>query len=128
MNWKKIMKDEKLLKEFGNRVKTLRKQRKLTQKELAAAIQVRCPQLNKYECGMHEPPYDKLLKLAETLSTTVDYLLTGEETKKTPLHNVKLLERFRALEGFQPDDQETVIRLIDAMIVKTRVEGALKIA
>jgi len=45
----------------------------------------------------------------ETLSTTVDYLLTGEETKKTPLHNVKLLERFRALEGFQPDDQETVI-------------------
>jgi len=36
------------------------------------------------------------------------------------------LERFRALEGFNTQDQETVIKLIDAMIVKQRVESAMQ--
>lgn len=42
------------------------------------------------------------------------------------LHNTQLLERFKALEGFNAQDQETVIKLIDAMIVKQRVESAVQ--
>jgi hypothetical protein len=34
--------------------------------------------------------------------------------------------RFRALQDFQTEDQETVIKLIDAMTVKQKVEGTLK--
>jgi hypothetical protein len=37
----------------------------------------------------------------------------------------RLLERFRALEDFEAEDQEAVIKLIDAMIVKNEVEGAI---
>lgn len=33
--------------------------------------------LNKYESGHHIPPADKLVGLAKSLDTTVDYLLTG---------------------------------------------------
>ena len=47
------------------------------------------------------------------------------DAQERPLHNLRLLERFRALEEFEAEDQETVIKLIDAMIVKQRVEGAL---
>jgi len=36
------------------------------------------------------------------------------------------LERFRALEEFKFDDQEVVIKLIDAMIVKNQVAGVIK--
>jgi len=43
-------------------------------------------------------------------------------------HNLRLLERFKALEGFDKRDQETVIKLIDAMIVKQKVKGALRVA
>ena len=39
-----------------------------------------------------------------------------------------LLERFHALENFEAEDQEAVMKLIDAMIVKQKVEGALKLA
>jgi hypothetical protein len=60
------------------------------------------------------------------LETTVDYLVTGDPAQNVPLHNTRLLERFRLLEDFGPDDQETVIKLIDAMIVKQRVEGAVR--
>lgn len=121
-----MMEDDSLRKAFAARLKELRKHKELTQKELAQRIGANPQQLNKYECGLHTPPLDKLVLLAEALETTVDYLLTGDPAQDVPLHNTQLLERFRALEGFNAQDQETVIKLIDAMIVKQRVESAMQ--
>jgi hypothetical protein len=59
------------------------------------------------------------------LDITVDYLLTGDRTEERPLHNLRLLEHFRALQDFETEDQEAVIKLIEAMIVKNKVEGAI---
>jgi transcriptional regulator with XRE-family HTH domain len=120
-----IMMDNDMRKGLGLRIKQLRKQHKWTQKEMAAKIDVRFPQLNKYECGLHAPPVEKLVKIAEVFDTTVDFLLTGNRSEQRPLHNLRLLERFRALEEFNAEDQEAVIKLIDAMIVKNKVEGAI---
>ncbi|MDY7037192.1 MAG: helix-turn-helix transcriptional regulator [Thermodesulfobacteriota bacterium] len=120
-----IMGNKEILKAFGRRIKDLRKQKGWTQKELAAKIDVRFAQLNKYECGLHVPPLEKIIQLAETFDITVDYLLTGDRSEEKPLHNLRLLERFQAMEDFQADDQEAVIKLIDAMIIKNRVEGAM---
>ena len=120
-----IMMDNDMRKGLGLRIKQLRKQQKWTQKELAAKIDVRFPQLNKYECGLHAPPVEKLVKIAEVFDTTVDFLLTGNRSEQRPLHNLRLLERFRAMEEFNAEDQEAVIKLIDAMIVKNKVEGAI---
>lgn len=123
-----IMQNDDIRKAFGARLKNLRKKKKLTQKELAEKINVRFPQLNKYECGLHAPPLITLIHMAEVLDTTVDYLLTGNREDARPLHNMRLLERFKALEDFEQSDQETVIKLIDAMIIKQKVEGALQVA
>lgn len=120
-----IMMDNDMRKGLGLRIKQLRKQHKWTQKELAAKIDVRFPQLNKYECGLHAPPVEKLVKIAEVFDTTVDFLLTGNRSEQRPLHNLRLLERFRTLEEFNAEDQDAVIKLIDAMIVKNKVEGAI---
>jgi transcriptional regulator with XRE-family HTH domain len=121
-----IMQSEEQRKAFGKRLKDLRKQRRWTQKEMAAKIGLQLSQFNKYESGMHVPPADKLLQLAEVFSTTTDYLLTGVMTDSQPITNIRLLERFRALTQCEPDEQETVIRLIDAVIVKHRVESAMQ--
>lgn len=120
------METEEIRKEFGARLKQLRKQKGWTQKELAAKVDIRSSQLNKYESGLHTPPVDKLLLFAEVLDTSVDYLLTGDASEDVPLHSTRLLERFQALAEFESDDQEAVIKLIDAMIVKRRVEGAVQ--
>ncbi len=113
-------------KAFGQRVKQLRKNKKWTQKELANKFDVQFSMLNKYECGLHIPPAEKLIRLAEIFDITVDYLLTGNRANERPLHNIRLLERFQAIEDFQADDQEALIKLIDAMIVKNKVEGVIK--
>ena len=119
------MRDDDIRKAFGIRLKELRKHKGWTQKELANQIEMRFSQLNKYECGMHIPPIEKLIQLSTVLNVTLDYLVTGDQKQVTPLHNKRLLERLRELEAFENDDQETIIKMIDAMIIKHRVEGAV---
>ena len=122
------MERQEILKAFGKRLKELRKQKAWTQKQLASKVEIRLSQLNKYESGLHTPPPEKLIELADILGTTVDYLLTGNRDEAVPLHSTRLLDRFRALEAFQADDQEAVIRLIDAMIIKQRLQGVVDLS
>lgn len=123
--FEQIMQDSSIRKTFGDRIKQLRKDKKWTQKELGNKIGVTYTQLNKYEGGTNAPPLDKLQALASALETSIDYLVTGNLAENMPIHNTRLIQRFQELEGFSSDDQEVVIKLIDAMIVKRRVEGAI---
>ena len=120
-----IMQDEDIRKAFGLRLKKLRKQKGWTQKELANQIDIRFAQLNKYECGMHIPPIEKLVQLSDILGVTLDYLIMGNRDQIQALHNMRLIERLKELEGFDSDDQDVIITMIDAMIIKRRVEGAI---
>ena len=122
-----IMQDTEIRKAFGDRVKQLRKNKGWSQKELGNRIGVSYQQLNKYEGGINTPPMDKLMALAVELETSIDYLVTGELPEQAPLPNVRLMAKFRELATFDPDDQETVIKVIDAVIVKHRVEHAVQV-
>jgi transcriptional regulator with XRE-family HTH domain len=121
-----IMQDSEIRKAVGGRIKQLRKQRGWTQKELAKHLEGSYQQLNKYESGIHAPPLDKLAQLADALNTTIDYLITGQVSDDTPLHDKRLLQKFKLLEGFDASQQETVINVIDAMIAKHQMEQTLK--
>jgi transcriptional regulator with XRE-family HTH domain len=120
------MTDEKLRLALGQRIKELRKLRGWTQKDLADKLGLNFSHLNKYEGGWNVPPIEKLISIAEVLDVTVDFLLTGNASEDKPLHNTRLLERFRALEGAPHEDKETVIKLIDALIVRQKVESAVR--
>jgi transcriptional regulator with XRE-family HTH domain len=120
-----VMHDEALRKAFGARLKALRKQKGWAQKELAALVEIRFQQLNKYESGLNIPPAEMLVKLADALGVTVDFLLTGNPVEDTPLANSRLFRRFKVLEALAQDDQETVIKVIDAMVAKERMTSAL---
>jgi len=119
------MQDTDFRKLFGSRLKSLRKQKRWSQKELAAKVNIRFQQLNKYESGLNSPPSEMLIKLADALGATVDHLLTGNPSEEIPLGNNRLFKRFKAVESFDGDDQETVIKLIDAMIAKQQMQSTL---
>jgi transcriptional regulator with XRE-family HTH domain len=88
-------------------------------------VEIRFQQLNKYESGLNIPPAEMMVKLADVLGVTVDYLLTGNPVKDSPLANSRLFRRFQVLEQLAQEDQETVIKIIDAMLAKQRMESAL---
>ncbi|MCC8422902.1 helix-turn-helix transcriptional regulator [Photorhabdus thracensis] len=119
------MQNAELRKEFGVRLKALRKQKGWPQKELAGKVEIRFQQLNKYESGLNIPPAEMMVKLADVLGVTVDYLLTGNPVEDSPLANSRLFRRFQVLEQLAQEDQETIIKIIDAMIAKQRMESAL---
>jgi transcriptional regulator with XRE-family HTH domain len=119
------MQDAALRKAFEARLKAPRKQKNWSQKELAGRVEIRFQQLNKYESGLNVPPADMLVKLAHALDVTVDHLLTGNPVEESPLANSRLFRRFKMLERLNQDDQDTVIKIIDAIIAKERVEAAL---
>lgn len=120
-----VMHDESLRKAFGARLKTLRKSKGWAQKELAALVDIRFQQLNKYESGLNIPPAEMLVKLADVLGVTVDFLLTGNPVEDSPLASSRLFRRFQVLEAMDSDDQETIIKVIDAMVAKQRMATAL---
>lgn len=119
------MADKNVKIAFGKRLKKLRKQKRWTQKELAAMVDIGFSQFNKYECGLHIPPAEKLIELSRLLDTSVDYLLSGENSYEYSLHNTRLIKRFRELEQFDTDDQKAIIKVLDAMIMKNKMQGAL---
>jgi transcriptional regulator with XRE-family HTH domain len=120
-----VMQNDTLRKAFGVRLKGLRKQKNWPQKVLAAQVGIRFQQLNKYESGLNIPPAEMLVKLADALGVTVDFLLTGNPVEDSPLTNSRLFRRFKVLEALTVDDQETVIKVIDAIVAKGRMASAL---
>lgn len=65
--------------EFPEKLQQLRKQKGLTQEELAAALYVSRTAVSKWESGRGYPGIDSLKAIAEYFSVTVDALLSGDE-------------------------------------------------
>lgn len=67
--------------EFREKLQKLRKQRGLTQEELAGALYVSRTAVSKWESGRGYPSLDSLKAIAAFFSVTVDELLAAGETK-----------------------------------------------
>jgi transcriptional regulator with XRE-family HTH domain len=65
--------------EFHEKLQELRKQKGLTQEELAASIYVSRTAISKWESGRGYPSIDSLKAIAKFFSVTIDELLTGNE-------------------------------------------------
>ena len=66
---------------FGEKLKTLRKELKLTQQQLAERVGVAKSVVSYYESGERYPSYDVLVKLARIFHVTTDYLLDIERNR-----------------------------------------------
>ena len=60
------------------RIKELRTQKKVSQKELAEYLNVTQVQISKYELGKNEPDLETLSKIAKYFDVTIDYILDKE--------------------------------------------------
>lgn len=67
---------------LGSRIKELRKQHRISQKELASVIQVSQQTIGGWETGRTEPGIEFIQKLANYFDVTTDYLLGKNQTPK----------------------------------------------
>ena len=79
---------------LGNRIKKYREERKMTQKDIAAILEVEAGTISKYESGMIEPNIKSLKRLAQTFNITVDQLVKDDEDK-FDISKINVLEVLR---------------------------------
>ena len=89
--------------EFGKRLRTLRKEKKLTQKQLGKMIGVQDSVISFYELGDRMPSPEILVRLATVLHVSTDYLMGLDK------HSVV------DLSGLDEVDIELVCHLADAL-------------
>ncbi len=65
--------------EFGNRLRQFRKERNMTQKQLADLIRVKNSVISFYEVGERTPSLEVIVKLASVLHVSADALLGIEK-------------------------------------------------
>lgn len=59
-------------------LKKLRKQNKITQRDLAAALHISQTSVSKYERGESEPDLEMVIKMADFFGVTVDEFVRGK--------------------------------------------------
>lgn len=120
---------------LGERLALLRKEKGLTQEELAQALNITRSALSLYEIGKRDPDTETLRKIAGFFNVSVDYLL-GRTDIRNPEEKIKqaisddpeLLEfwevlsqrddlqlLFKQTKDLPPQDVKRIIRIIKAI-------------
>jgi transcriptional regulator with XRE-family HTH domain len=109
---------------FSERLKQLRKQRDLSQAQLAKAVGVHQNHIGRYERGESQPSADALRRLAEALTVTTDYLIEGmsDEGANSRFEDRELLRQFQEVERLPSADKLLVKSFLDALLFKRKVE------
>ena len=76
-----ILGDENM-SQFPQRLKKLRIENGIQQKDLAQILNYGATAISNYERGTHEPSYDVLIKIANFFNVTVDYLIGNNYASK----------------------------------------------
>ena len=111
--------------EFAECLKTLRKQAKLTQAQIAEKLDISQQAYASWERGVKKPTQENLVKLSKILYVSVDYLLGNTENKQTSdvLEDIDLLFRMNS-KGLTDEEKEIFRKeLIEFMEERKKLFG-----
>ena len=134
--------DRQTMMQFGIELKRLRKEKKLSQGRLGAAVGVHYNRIGKYESGAAYPSVPVLMKLSETLEASMDALIHGgtsataadtasspesaPETAAPPAvasspDDTRLSALLVKIRTLPPEDRHIVIALLEAFLSRRAV-------
>jgi transcriptional regulator with XRE-family HTH domain len=100
---------------FAERLATLRKERGLTQLQLAEKAGLHVVQVRRYETSASEPSLEALRKLAIALNVGADALVFAAD-ERAPGKNLEL--HFEAVSQLEPDEQQVILEVIEGLLLK----------
>lgn len=111
---------------LAKRIKLLRKQKGLTQKQLADLLDISASTVAMYETGRREPDTQTLNKFAELFGVSVDYLLGREKTDMERLEenlarlDPRIQQAYRSLQSMDEEDLAMTLELIKVIESKKK--------
>lgn len=73
---------------MGEKLKALRLEKNLTQKQVADRIGLAISAVSSYESGMRYPSYEALIKLARIFHVSTDYLIGMTDTRNIDVNGL----------------------------------------
>jgi len=112
---------------FANKLTEIRKNRNLTQQELAEKVGVGISQMRRYEKGSSSPTLEVIKNLAVTLGVSTDELIfdNNERVAASRILDKELLQQFETVSGLTPHDIDAVKTVLESIIIKNRIEAIL---
>jgi transcriptional regulator with XRE-family HTH domain len=105
---------------IGTNIRLFRKQKGLTQVELAQKINCSQAIVTAYENNRKKPAIDTLSNLADSLGVTIDQIVGKEAPSKTgeKIKKPKLWKKFEQIDQLPDTDKRTVFRMIDGLLTQ----------
>ncbi len=97
------------------RLIAIRKERGLTQQQMADTIGIHVNSLKKYEAGQAQPSLDVLKKIALALHVSTDFLLF-EEHERGPQEDLAL--QLDAVSQMPEEEQMVIREVLESLIIK----------
>ncbi|MEK4565221.1 helix-turn-helix transcriptional regulator [Alkalihalobacillus sp. FSL R5-0424] len=104
---------------IGNKIKTLRKNKKMTQPDLADKIGVSYTTVSQYETGSRKPSFKALNRIAEALDVSPSYLLQEDVTGDSAKNEIIQMAA-RNMQALDEDSLETISSLIKSLSEKNQ--------
>lgn len=113
------------LEGFAQRLRELRKSKSLSQTELGQLAGLHYTHIGRFEREASRPSGDTLMRLADALGVTSDYLLDGatHEAAKARFEDRELLKQFQEVEQLPDEDKNVVKKLLDAFLAKKQLQA-----
>lgn len=106
---------------IGARMKALREEHELTQKEIADFLGVTPKAVSFYELEQRSPSWDMVVKLAEKYDVTTDYLLgksdirNFEKQKESPMFDGDLKKILDIYAQLTPEEKQIFKNMLNAV-------------
>ena len=71
---------------FGDNLRTIRKQKNISQEDLASRLNVSRQAVSKWEQNSGYPEMEKLIQLSAILEVSLDYLVLGQKIEENKRH------------------------------------------
>ena len=112
---------------LAKKIVQLRKERNLTQKELASIVGVHFSHMSRYERGISLPSIDVVKKLVQMFHVSADYLLFDDSQAmvRANIADQELLQQFERLSHMSEREKTAVKTVLEAVILKHHLEGML---
>lgn len=104
-----------LMMSLPTRLVALRKDKGLTQQQMADTIGIHVNSLKKYEAGQAQPSLDVLRKMAIRLHVSTDFLLFDNH-KRVPENDLAL--KLEAINQMPEDEQMVIREVLESLIIK----------
>jgi transcriptional regulator with XRE-family HTH domain len=98
---------------LGERITLLRKQKNISQTDLAEQCSSSREAIGKYERGEASPSLDAAKRMAEVLDVTLDYLAGGNAAAAFDKQTIR---RMTELEKLSEQDKQAILFALDALL------------